>query len=139
MLSVFLVIVHVIVCLFLIGVVLLQQGKGTDLASAFGGGGGQAAFGARSGATFMHKLTVGAFVVFILTSLALVIVSRQKGPSVVDKAPAQEETLPAEDSGIPGETSATTPDASEPAATPESSGTDTSQDTGTPAETPPSE
>jgi len=85
MFTVLLVIIHVVVCLFLIGVVLLQQGKGSDLASAFGGGGGQAAFGARSGATFMHKLTVGAFVVFILTSVMLVIVNRQEGPSVVDE------------------------------------------------------
>ncbi|HPR62889.1 MAG TPA: preprotein translocase subunit SecG [Thermoanaerobaculia bacterium] len=111
MFTVFLVIIHVIVCLFLIGVVLLQQGKGSDLASAFGGGGGQAAFGARSGATFMHKLTVGAFVVFILTSVMLVIVNRQEGPSVVDEVKqtaVEEETQGATESQEAAETQ--TPD-----------------------------
>ena len=49
--------IHVVICLFLIMVVLLQQGKGADL-SVFGGGGTQTAFGARGAATLLHKLTV---------------------------------------------------------------------------------
>jgi len=48
---------HVIACLFLIAVVLLQQGKGQDLASAFGGGGTQTAFGPRGSATVLSRAT----------------------------------------------------------------------------------
>jgi preprotein translocase subunit SecG len=62
--------VHVIVCIFLILVVLLQRGKGADL-SVFGGGSTQTAFGARGATTLLHKLTVGFFVAFIVTTLAI--------------------------------------------------------------------
>ena len=62
--------VHVLVCVFLILVVLLQQGKGADL-SVFGGGSTQTAFGARGATTLLHKLTVASFVIFILTTLAI--------------------------------------------------------------------
>ena len=62
--------IHVIVCLFLILVVLLQQGKGADL-SVFGGGGTQTAFGARGAATLLHKLTVFSFVAFIFTTMGI--------------------------------------------------------------------
>ena len=62
--------IHVIVCIFLILVVLLQQGKGADL-SVFGGGSTQAAFGARGATTLLHKLTVISFAIFILTTLLI--------------------------------------------------------------------
>ncbi|HUF78118.1 MAG TPA: preprotein translocase subunit SecG, partial [Thermoanaerobaculia bacterium] len=62
--------VHVIVCIFLILVVLLQQGKGADL-SVFGGGSTQTAFGARSATTLLHKLTVTSFVLFICTTMLI--------------------------------------------------------------------
>ncbi len=62
--------IHVIICLFLILVVLLQQGKGADL-SVFGGGSTQAAFGARGAATILHKMTVAGFVGFIFTTMAI--------------------------------------------------------------------
>jgi preprotein translocase subunit SecG len=62
--------IHVIICLFLIMVVLLQQGKGADL-SVFGGGGTQTAFGARGAATLLHKLTVFSFVAFIFTTIGI--------------------------------------------------------------------
>jgi preprotein translocase subunit SecG len=62
--------VHVMVCIFLIFVVLLQQGKGADL-SVFGGGTTQTAFGARGATTLLHKLTVGSFVIFVITTLAI--------------------------------------------------------------------
>ncbi|MCP4201597.1 MAG: preprotein translocase subunit SecG [bacterium] len=61
--------IHVVICLFLIMVVLLQQGSGADL-SVFGGGGTQTAFGARSATSLLHKLTVAGFVGFILTTIA---------------------------------------------------------------------
>lgn len=69
--TILLTIIHVLVCFILILVVLAQQGKGQDLASAFGGGGTAAAFGARGAATFLSKLTTVAAIVFMLTSLGL--------------------------------------------------------------------
>ena len=62
--------IHVVICLFLILVVLLQQGSGADL-SVFGGGGTQTAFGARSATNLLHRLTVAGFVGFILTTMAI--------------------------------------------------------------------
>ena len=62
--------IHVVVCLFLILVVLLQQGKGADL-SVFGGGSTQSAFGARGAATLLHKLTVAGFIAFIVTTVTI--------------------------------------------------------------------
>lgn len=76
--------VHVIACLFLIAVVLLQQGKGADLASAFGGG-TQTVFGARGSVTFLHKLTTAGFVLFILTSVFLGIAERRGSEASVMK------------------------------------------------------
>ena len=69
--TIVLTILHIAVCFVLILVVLAQQGKGQDLASAFGGGGSSAAFGARGAATFMAKFTTGAAILFMLTSLGL--------------------------------------------------------------------
>lgn len=68
-----LVVVHVIVCLFLIGVVLLQQGKSADLAGAFGGSGSQTAFGPRGASNLLTKLTTWSAIVFMLTSIGLTI------------------------------------------------------------------
>jgi preprotein translocase subunit SecG len=68
-----LVIVHVLVCLFLICVVLLQQGKSADLASAFGGQGSQTAFGPRGAANLLTRLTTWSAVIFMLTSIGLTL------------------------------------------------------------------
>ena len=68
-----LVVLHVIVCLFLIGVVLLQQGKSADLAAAFGGQGSQTAFGPRGAANLLTKMTTWSAVFFMLISIALTI------------------------------------------------------------------
>jgi len=75
---------HVIACLFLIAVVLLQQGKGQDLASAFGGGGTQTAFGPRGSATVLSRATTILAAVFVVTSLALSIV-RPRASGVLDQ------------------------------------------------------
>lgn len=84
--------IHVIVCLFLILVVLLQQGKGADL-SVFGGGGTQAAFGARSATSFLHKLTVVAFVGFILTTMAIgLLKTNARSSSVITDLPVDAAT-----------------------------------------------
>lgn len=68
-----LIILHVVVCLFLIGVVLLQQGKSANVASAFGGQGSQTAFGPRGAANLLTKLTTWSAIVFMLTSIGLTI------------------------------------------------------------------
>ncbi len=73
-----LVVFHVIVCLFLIIVVLLQSGKAADLAGAFGGMGSQTAFGPRGSATILSKATTIAASVFMVTSMALAIMATQR-------------------------------------------------------------
>ena len=68
-----LIIVHVIICLFLVGIILVQQGKASDMAAAFGGQGSQTAFGPRGASNVMTKLTAWAAVIFMLTSIALTV------------------------------------------------------------------
>src|SRR5215831_9867960 len=91
---------HVIVCIFLILVVLLQQGKGADWAGAFGGGGTQTAFGARGAGTILSKATTIAAIVFMITSLSLTILISQPGGSSVIREGAkqrqQQQQQPAE-------------------------------------------
>ena len=78
--------VYVLVCLFLILVVLLQQGKGADLAGAFGGGGSQTSFGPRTSTNIMHRLTTGSFVLFVVLSLALAIIQgKSRGHSAMER------------------------------------------------------
>src|SRR5512142_3386099 len=82
-------IVHVLVCIFLIIVVLLQSGKAADLAGAFGGMGSQTAFGPRGSATVLSKATTIAAALFMVTSLTLaVMASRSSGgaSSVVERS-----------------------------------------------------
>lgn len=79
----FLLTIHIIVCLFLIFIVLVQGGKGAEMGAAFGGGGSQTLFGGRGAATFLSKLTTGIAVVFMLTSLSLAVVSG-KGDDAMD-------------------------------------------------------
>ena len=82
---------HVIVCIFLILVVLLQQGKGADWAGAFGGGGSQATFGARGAGTVLSRATTAAAVIFMITSLALTILISQPGGSSVIREGAKQQ------------------------------------------------
>jgi len=65
-------------------VVLLQQGKGADLAGAFGGGGSQTSFGPRGGTNIMHRMTTGAFILFVLLCLTLTILSGKQRTSVME-------------------------------------------------------
>jgi len=83
MLTVLLVVLHVFISLFLILVVLLQQGRGADLAGAFGGGGSQTAFGARGATTLLHKLTAIFFALFVVTSISLAILQARPRSSVM--------------------------------------------------------
>ncbi len=82
--GILLVIIYVLVCLFLVMVVLLQQGKGADLAGAFGGGGSQASFGPRSATNIMHRMTTISFVLFVVLSMALAILSGKSRTSVME-------------------------------------------------------
>ena len=96
---------HVIVCLFLIIVVLLQSGKAADLAGAFGGMGSQTAFGPRGSATLLSKATTISAVVFMLTSMALSIVATRGaggiGATVLDKAPVTKSAAPPKAAATP--------------------------------------
>ncbi len=77
-------ILHVLVCIFLIVVVLLQSGKAGDISAAFGGQGSQAAFGPRGAATTLSRATTISAVLFMLTSVTLSINAlKQGGPSSV--------------------------------------------------------
>jgi preprotein translocase subunit SecG len=67
------IVVHVVVSLFLIGVVLLQQGRSADLAGAFGGQGSQTAFGPRAAANVLTRLTTWSAIIFMLTSISLTV------------------------------------------------------------------
>jgi preprotein translocase subunit SecG len=69
--TIFLTVLHVMVCLVLIVVVLLQRGKGAEIGAVFGGGAGSTVFGSRGAGNFLTKLTTGAAVLFMLTSLTL--------------------------------------------------------------------
>jgi len=102
MIYVLLWIVHVLVCLFLIIVVLLQSGKAADLAGAFGGMGSQTAFGPRGSATLLSKATTISAVLFMLTSLSLSIMATRNaglGTSVLETSPKS--SAPAKGSPTP--------------------------------------
>jgi preprotein translocase subunit SecG len=66
-----LIVLHVIVCFFLIAVVLLQRGKGAEMGAVFGGGASSTVFGGRGAGNFLTKLTTGSAIIFMLTSLTL--------------------------------------------------------------------
>jgi len=74
-------VLHIIVCVFLIAVVLLQSGKSADIAAAFGGMGSQTAFGTRTAATVLSKATTWAAVIFMLTSITLSIFASRRATS----------------------------------------------------------
>jgi preprotein translocase subunit SecG len=111
MLTFFITALHVIVALILILVVLLQTGKRADLAGAFGGGGSQTAFGTRGAATVLSKITTGAAILFMLTSLSLSLVTTQQ--STERTGTVLEEVDPGTP---PAETAPTVPAPTEPAA-----------------------
>jgi len=110
-----LIFVHIVVCIILVLVVLLQTGKRADLAGAFGGGGSQTAFGARGAATVLSKMTTAGAIIFMLTSLTLAVISttnRGSAPSALEdlpEAPAATQTapLPAPDGSLPAPVSDT--------------------------------
>ncbi len=86
--------IYVLVCFLLMLVILLQQGKGGDIASAFGGGSSQAAFGARAGASVLSRATTVCAILFILGALAVGIIG-QRGPGSVVGGRAPQPQAPA--------------------------------------------
>jgi preprotein translocase subunit SecG len=112
--AIFLIILHIVVCIALILIVLLQTGKGADMGAAFGGGSSQTLFGSTGASTFLSKATTGAAIVFMVTSLALAYLSthHNRGQSVVTKTPAPIES-PAQPA--PGTAPATEGSSAQPA------------------------
>lgn len=100
--------IHLISCLILILVILLQSGKSADLASAFGVMGSQTAFGPRGTATLLSKLTTGAAVVFMLSSLTLSLMmsSTTGGSSIMDRAGKGSGTAKPAQTAVPKQTPA---------------------------------
>jgi preprotein translocase subunit SecG len=78
-----LLVIHILVCISLIGIVLIQGGKGAEVGAAFGAGASNTIFGASGGQSFLGKLTTGAAVIFMLTSMALAIFWGQPGTSSI--------------------------------------------------------
>ncbi len=131
MLSILLTAVHVLVCLFLLVVVLMQQGKGGGLQAAFGGSGSDAAFGARSSATVLTRATTVLGALFMVGSMTLAIMGQRGESSLLSgvegpgfqPAPA---SVPVEagaeaDAAAEGEGAEPGADAEEPADAPEES------------------
>ncbi len=91
------VIVHVIVCFLMIAAILLQAGKGAEIGAAFGGS-SQTVFGSRGPGTFLSKVTVAAAIIFMLTSLGLAVLSKERtfSSTVIDlnKKESPSETQP---------------------------------------------
>jgi preprotein translocase subunit SecG len=91
-----LVVLHAIASFAIIGVVLLQAGKGADIGSAFGGAGSQAVFGSMGTPTVLGKITAGIAVVFTITSFSLALIGGERSSSVIrEPAPAAAPAAPA--------------------------------------------
>ena len=97
MMFIALIVVHVLACFAIIGVVLLQAGKGADIGSAFGGAGSQAVFGSMGTPTVLGKITTVIAIIFTITSFSLALLGGERGSSVVREpaAPSAGPTQPA--------------------------------------------
>ncbi len=110
------VVLHLLVCFIMIGVILLQSGKGAEIGAAFGGS-SQTIFGSRGPGTFLSKVTVGAAVIFMFTSLGLAVLSKERSlGSVVDLKKQTEQPAATSPSQAPDQppSAATAPSASMP-------------------------
>src|SRR6185369_11793933 len=103
---------HILVSIFMIAVVLLQSGKGAEMGASFGSSGSQSVFGAGGGSTFLSKMTTGAAVIFMLTSLTLAYISGQPSSSSIMSGKSK----PA--AAVPAGPAPTAPAQAKPAATP---------------------
>jgi preprotein translocase subunit SecG len=115
--SILLIILHVIVCVAIIMIVLLQTGKGADIGAAFGGGSSQTLFGSTGASTFLSKATTVVAVIFMITSLSLAYISgHRKQSSVMTDVKAPVEQKAEQTGGAPPATD------SVPAKPPETAG-----------------
>jgi len=89
-----LIVIHVIACFAIIGMVLLQAGKGADIGSAFGGAGTQAVFGSMGTPTILGKITTVIAIIFVITSFSLALLGGERGGSVV-REPSRAPSAPA--------------------------------------------
>ena len=104
--TLFVTVLHVLVCIFLIVIVLLQRGKGAEVGAVFGGGGGGTMFGARGAGNFLTRLTTASAATFMVTSLVLALFAQQSAESsLFDEEPAAVEESPFAESGPAAETS----------------------------------
>lgn len=83
-----LVVLHTLLCLAIVGIVLLQSGKGADIGSAFGGAGSQAVFGSMGTPTVLSKITTVVAVLFLVTSFGLAMLGSDRSRSVIRETPA---------------------------------------------------
>ena len=86
-------ILHLLASFIMIGAILLQAGKGAEIGASFGGS-SQTIFGSRGASTFLSKLTVVAAIVFMFTSLALAILSKERSGGISIMTPARTESAP---------------------------------------------
>ena len=110
------VVVHVVIAVALVGLVLIQQGKGADAGAAFGGGASQTVFGSQGSGSFLTRLTTSLAIVFFVTSFSLAIFAKQRAevageagiPTVQEstQAPASDSSAPAIDEGAVSEAGA---------------------------------
>ena len=113
-----LIIIHVLACFAIIGIVLLQSGKGADIGSAFGGADCQAVFGSMGTPTLLGKITTGIAIVFTITSFTLAILGGERGSSVVREAAPPPASAPAPAGPGPAAPASPTPAAPAEPATP---------------------
>jgi preprotein translocase subunit SecG len=115
------VIVHVTVCFLMIAAILLQAGKGAEIGAAFGGS-SQTVFGSRGPGTFLSKVTVAAAIIFMVTSLSLAVLSKERtfSSTVIDlnKKDTPSQAAPLPQGTPPSTTGETQPPASTPAPAP---------------------
>lgn len=113
--SIFLIISHVVACIAIIMVVLLQTGKGSDIGAAFGGGSSQTLFGSTGASTFLSKATTVIAIVFMITSLSLAYMSGNRSKSSIMK----DVKIPVEQKAAQDSTSASPSEQAAPAAVPD--------------------
>ena len=100
--------IHCLMCFGIIGIVLLQAGKGADIGSAFGGAGSQAVFGSMGTPTLLGKITTGIAIVFAITSFTLAILGGERGSSVVREGAPPPAAAPAPPGSAPAAPAAPT-------------------------------
>lgn len=110
------VILHVVVSIAMILVILLQTGKGSDIGAVFGGGSSQTLFGSTGPTSFLSKLTAGAAVLFMITSLFLAYFSGTGSSKSIMKGAAPVSTAPAPAAPAPAAPAAPAPAPAAPAA-----------------------